>query len=163
MQSLGGDWGEWWGDGLGVMGQGPGWFGWNCQGRALEGGTFELMPNRGRCRPLFECYSKGTKKPLSIGRGCTETHWKNGMRLRQYGCQETEEEREISFFRYSFFLYKMGLNYIHLLFFFSFQCFSQKMQFQFQRDSSSHSEQPAPHRCHSPGCSSVFSFFQSKG
>ena len=73
-----------------VLGQGPGWFGWNSQGRALQGGTFELMPNRGRCRPLFECYSKGTKKPLSIERGCTETPWKNGMRLSQYGCQETE-------------------------------------------------------------------------
>lgn len=54
------------------------------------------------------------------------------------------------------FLYKMGLDDIHLLVSFSFQGFSQKMQFQFQRDSSSHSEQPAPHRCHSPGCSSVF-------
>ena len=88
-----------------------------------------MMPNRGRCRPLFECYSKGTKKPLSIERGCTETPWKNGMRLSQYGCQETEGEREISFFRCSFFLCKMGLDYIHLLVSFSFQCFSQKMQF----------------------------------
>lgn len=135
--------------GNGVMAGSDGFWG---RDQASLVGTFELMPNRGRCRPQSECYSKSTREPLSIGRDCAETPWKNGLRLSQYGCQETEGERDISSFRYSFFLYKMGLDYIHLLFSFSFQCFSQKKEFQFQRDSSSHSEQPVPHRCHSPGC-----------
>lgn len=110
-------------------------------GGIARGGTFELRPNRGHCRPLFECHSKGTKKPLSIGRGCTRTPWENGLRVGQYGCHETEGERErFLLLDIPSFLYKNGLR-LHTLLCscsFSFQCFSQKMQLQFQRVGRSH-------------------------
>ena len=156
MSSLGGENGgvmgwEWW-----VLRQGPGGFGWNCQRRALWGGTFELRPNRGHCRPLFECHSKGTKKPLSIGRGCTRTplgEWIEGGPVWLPWDRGRERERFLLLDIPSFYI-KMGLDYIHCS---AHVLFPSSASVRKCNSSSkglaghTHSGQPAPLSCHSPG------------